>query len=55
MLVHGRPDHASLYVALAPVSDRVVTFAEPLVVPRYAQIGDTFPTPRAAGASRRAT
>lgn len=49
VLVHGRPDHASLYVALAPVVDRVATFAEPLVVPRYTQSGDLFPDPARGG------
>lgn len=49
VLVHGRPDHASLYVALAPVVDRVATFAEPLVVPRYTQSGELFPDPARGG------
>jgi len=48
--VHGRPDHASTWVAgVDPVND-VVTFAEPVAVPRYQDVGAVITTGLEGGA-----
>ncbi len=49
LLVHGRPDHASLYVPSPAPVDGVVTLAEPVAVPRYVDMGPTLPSNTAGG------
>ncbi len=48
LLVHGRPDHASLHVRSPAPVDGVVTF-EPVAVPRYADVGPALPEGVSAG------
>jgi hypothetical protein len=48
--VHGRPDHASLWVAGVDPVNEVVTFADPIAVPRYQDVGAEI-TAGAAGGS----
>jgi len=49
LLVHGRPDHGSLYVASPAPVDGVVTLAEPVAVPRYQDMGPMLPSTTAGG------
>ncbi len=48
--VHGRPDHASTWVAGVDPVNEVVTFADPIAVPRYQDVGAEI-TAGAAGGS----
>lgn len=50
LLVHGRPDHASVYVRSPAAVDGVVTMPEPVAVPRYADVGPVLPETAAGGA-----
>ncbi len=50
VLIHGRPDRASLYVKLpAPNSDGDIVFATPIVVPSYDSMGPPLPEDDAPG------
>ena len=49
LLVHGRPDHGSLYVASPAPVDGVVTLVEPVAVPRYQDMGPMLPSTTAGG------
>ncbi len=48
LLVHGRPEHASAWFAGADPAGEVVTYAEPLAVPRYEDVGAVIPETMAA-------
>ncbi len=43
LLVHGRPDHASVYVRSPAAVDGVVTMPAPVAVPRYVDVGPLLP------------
>jgi|GEM_PF-1245207 len=47
--VHGRPDHASTWVAGVDPVNEVVTLAEPIAVPRYQDVGAVITTGPAGG------
>ena len=49
LLIHGRPDHASVYVRSPSAVDGVVTMPEPVAVPRYADVGPVLPETTAGG------
>jgi hypothetical protein len=49
LLIHGRPDHASLYVRSPAAVDGVVTMPEPIAVPRYVDMGPLLPMNTAGG------
>lgn len=49
LLVHGRPDHASVYVRSPAAVDGVVTMPAPVAVPRYADMGPLLPMASTGG------
>ncbi len=49
LLVHGRPDHASVHIPSPPPVDGVVRFDAPLAVPRYTDVGPVLPEGTAGG------
>ncbi len=52
VLVHGRPDFASVYVKLpAPSAGDTVVLTKPVVVTKYDSIGPAFPADGAAGST----
>lgn len=49
LLLHGRPEHASLYVPGPMPVDGAINFPEPVAVPRYEDVGDLIPESAPAG------
>jgi hypothetical protein len=49
VLVHARPEHASLYLPSPTPVDGVIAFTAPLRVPRYTELGAAMPDGRTGG------
>jgi hypothetical protein len=49
IIVHGRPDHASLMIPLPVPVDGIVELARPIYAPRYTDVGDFVPSAMTGG------